>query len=40
MPLLLIGQNIQGMRADISGEYDYETDQRAEKEIKAMLLHF
>jgi uncharacterized membrane protein len=40
MPLLLIGQNIQGMRADIRGEHDYETDQRAEKEIKTVLLHF
>jgi uncharacterized membrane protein len=40
MPLLLIGQNIQGMRADIRGQHDYETDQRAEKEIKTMLLHF
>jgi uncharacterized membrane protein len=40
MPLLLVGQNIQGMRADIRGQHDYETDQRAEKEIKAMLLHF
>jgi uncharacterized membrane protein len=40
MPLLLIGQNIQGMRTDIRGEHDYETDQRAEKEIKTVLLHF
>ena len=40
MPLLLIGQNIQGMRADIRGEHDYETDQRAEKEIKTVLLNF
>jgi len=40
MPLLLIGQNIQGMRTDIRGEHDYETDQRAEKEIKTVLLNF
>jgi len=40
MPLLLIGQNIQGIRADIRGEHDYETDQRAEKEIKTVLLNF
>ena len=40
MPLLLIGQNIQGMRSDIRGEHDYETDKRAEKEIKTVLLHF
>lgn len=40
MPLLLIGQNIQGMRTDIRGEHDYQTDQRAEKEIKTVLLNF
>ena len=40
MPLLLIGQNIQGMRADIRGEHDFETDKRAEKEIKTVLLNF
>ncbi len=40
MPLLLIGQNIQGMRTDIRGEHDFETDQRAEKEIKTVLLNF
>jgi uncharacterized membrane protein len=40
MPLLLIGQNIQGMRTDIRGEHDYETDKRAEKEIKTVLLNF
>src|SRR5450756_2201659 len=40
MPLLLIGQNIQGMRSDIRGEHDYETDKRAEKEIKTVLLNF
>jgi uncharacterized membrane protein len=40
MPLLLIGQNIQGMRADIRSEHDYETDKRAEKEIKTVLLNF
>ena len=40
MPLLLIGQNIQGMRTDIRGEHDFETDERAEKEIKTVLLNF
>lgn len=40
MPLLLIGQNIQGMRTDIRGEHDYETDKRAEKEINTVLLNF
>lgn len=40
MPLLLIGQNIQGMRSDIRGEHDFETDKRAEKEIKTVLLNF
>ncbi len=40
MPLLLIGQNIQGMRSDIRGEHDYQTDKRAEKEIKTVLANF
>jgi len=40
MPLLLIGQNIQGMRTDIRGEHDFETDKRAEKEIQTVLLNF
>jgi len=40
MPLLLIGQNIQGMRTDIRGEHDYDTDKRAEKEIQTVLLNF
>ncbi len=40
MPLLLIGQNLQGRRADIRGEHDYETDKRAEKEIRTILMHF
>jgi uncharacterized membrane protein len=39
MPLLLVGQNIQSLRADIRGEHDYDTDQRAEKEIRTILLH-
>jgi uncharacterized membrane protein len=40
MPLLLIGQNIQGMRTDIRGEHDYDTDKRAEKEVQSVLLNF
>ncbi len=39
MPLIMIGQNLQGRRAEIRGEHDYETDRRAEKEIETILLH-
>lgn len=39
MPLIMIGQNLQGRRADIRGDHDYETDRRAEKEIETILLH-
>ena len=39
MPLIIIGQNLQGRRADIRGDHDYETDKRAEKEIETILLH-
>lgn len=37
MPLLLIGQNIQGKHAELRAEHDFETDRKAEKEIEAIL---
>lgn len=37
MPLIKVGQNIQGQHAELS-EHDYETDKRAEKEIETILL--
>lgn len=39
MPLIMIGQNIQGAHAELRAEYDFETDKKAEKEIETILLH-
>lgn len=39
MPLLLIGQNIQGKHAELQSEHDFETDKKAEKEIETILNH-
>lgn len=39
MPLLLIGQNIQGKHAELRSEHDFETDKKAEAEIETILLH-
>jgi uncharacterized membrane protein len=39
MPLLLIGQNIQGKHARLRSEHDFETDKKAEAEIEAILHH-
>jgi len=39
MPLIMIGQNIQGKHAELRSEHDYETDKKAEKEIETILLH-
>jgi uncharacterized membrane protein len=38
MPLLLIGQNLQGTAAEKRTEYDFEVDQKAEREIGEILL--
>ena len=39
MPLLLIGQNLQGKHAEARAEADFEVNTKAEKEIEAILLH-
>ncbi len=39
MPLIMIGQNIQGKHAELRSEHDFETDKKAEKEIEAILSH-
>lgn len=39
MPLIMVGQNIQGRREELRSEHDYETDTKAEKEIETILLH-
>ena len=39
LPLLMIGQNIQGKHAALRAEHDFETDKKAEKEIETILIH-
>ncbi len=39
MPLIMVGQNIQGKHAELRAEHDYDTDKKAEKEIETILLH-
>jgi uncharacterized membrane protein len=39
MPLIMIGQNLQGRHAEIRAESDFEVNVRAEKEIEVILLH-
>lgn len=39
LPLILIGQNLQGRHAELRAESDYQTNVKAEKEIEAILLH-
>ena len=39
MPLIMVGQNIQGKHAELRSEHDFETDKRAEKEIETILNH-
>lgn len=39
MPLIMVGQNLQGRHANLRAEHEYETDVKAEKEIEVILLH-
>ncbi|PIY94456.1 MAG: hypothetical protein COX78_01290 [Candidatus Levybacteria bacterium CG_4_10_14_0_2_um_filter_35_8] len=39
MPLIMIGQNIQGRHAQIRADHEYETNKKAEKEIEMILSH-
>ena len=39
MPLIMIGQNLQGSHAEVRAESDYEVNVKAEREIEAILLH-
>lgn len=39
MPLLMVGQNVQSKHAELRAEHDFQTDQKAEKEIETILLH-
>jgi uncharacterized membrane protein len=39
MPLIMIGQNLQGRHAEKRAESDFEVNVRAEKEIEVILMH-
>lgn len=39
MPLIMVGQNIQGKHAELRAEHDFETDKKAEKEVEAIFTH-
>ncbi len=39
MPLIMIGQNLQGRHAERRAESDFEVNIRAEKEIEVVLMH-
>ena len=39
MPLIMIGQNIQGKHAELRAEHDFQTDKKSEKEIETILYH-
>ena len=39
MPLIMIGQNLQGKHAEARAEADFEVNVRAEQEIEAILQH-
>jgi len=39
MPLIMIGQNLQGRHAEVRAQSDFEINVKAEKEIETILLH-
>lgn len=39
MPLIMVGQNIQGKHAELRAQHDFDTDRKAEKEIETILEH-
>ncbi len=39
MPLIMIGQNLQGQHAELRAEADFEVNTKAEREIETILLH-
>lgn len=38
MPLIMVGQNIQGKHAQLRAEHDFETAKKAERDVEAVLL--
>lgn len=39
MPLIMVGQNLQGRHSEIRAQLDFEVNQKAEKEVMAVLKH-
>ncbi len=39
MPLIMVGQNLQGRHSEARAEADFEVNMRAEEEIETILLH-
>ncbi len=39
MPLIMVGQNLQGRHSELRAEADFDVNTKAEKEIEAILLH-
>lgn len=39
LPLILVGQNLQGKHAELRAQHDFDTNVKAEKEIETILLH-
>jgi CRP-like cAMP-binding protein len=39
MPLIMVGQNLQGRHSETRAELDFEINQKAEKEVMATLTH-
>lgn len=39
MPLIMVGQNLQGRHSETRAELDFEINQKAEREVTATLLH-
>ncbi|MGH6971434.1 MAG: DUF1003 domain-containing protein, partial [Caulobacteraceae bacterium] len=39
MPLIMVGQNLQGAHAEARAEHDLDVNVKAEKEIELILQH-
>ena len=39
MPLIMVGQNVQGRHSEIRAQLDFEINQKAEKEVMVVLRH-
>ena len=39
MPLIMVGQNVQGRHTEIRAQLDYEINQKAEREVMVVLRH-